>query len=107
LCRGTGQQKHYAALKVLKNTVASIIIKWKKFETTKTLGFAKMHLKDSQTMRNKMLWSDETKIELLGLNAKCHVWRKTGTIPSVKYGGGSIMMWGCFSAADTGRFSQD
>ena len=23
------------------------------------------HLKDSQTMRNKILWSDETKIELL------------------------------------------
>ncbi|KAI3354734.1 hypothetical protein L3Q82_004567 [Scortum barcoo] len=27
------------------------------------LEFAKMHLKDSQTMRNKILWSDETKIE--------------------------------------------
>ena len=25
--------------------------------------FAKRHLKDSQTMRNKILWSDETKIE--------------------------------------------
>ena len=25
-----------------------------------------MHLKDSQTMRNKILWSDETKIELYG-----------------------------------------
>ena len=31
--------------------------------------------KDSQTMRNQILWSDETKIEHLGLNAKCHVWR--------------------------------
>uniref|UniRef100_A0AAZ3RAH1 Transposase n=1 Tax=Oncorhynchus tshawytscha TaxID=74940 RepID=A0AAZ3RAH1_ONCTS len=38
--------------------------------------FAKRHLKDSQTMRNKILWSDETKIELFGLNAKHHVWRK-------------------------------
>jgi hypothetical protein len=28
------------------------------------LEFARMHLKDSQTMRNKTLWSDETKIEL-------------------------------------------
>jgi hypothetical protein len=37
--------------------------------------------KDSQTMRNKILWSDETKIELFGLNAKCHIWRKPGTIP--------------------------
>ena len=53
-------------------------------------------------MRNKILWSDETKIELFGLNAKHHVWRKPGTISTVKHGGGSIMLWGCFSAAGTG-----
>ena len=62
-----------------------------------------MHLKDSQTMRNKIFWSDETKIELFGLNAKCRVWRKPGTIPTVKHGGGSIMLWGYFSAAGTWR----
>ena len=53
-------------------------------------------------MTNKILWSDETKIELFGLNAKCHVWRKPAAIPMVKHGGGSIMLWGCFSAAGTG-----
>jgi hypothetical protein len=52
-------------------------------------------------MRNKILWSDETKIELFGLNAKHHVWRKPGTNPMVK--NGSIMLWGCFSSAGTGR----
>ena len=31
-------------------------------------------------MRNKSLWSDETKIELVGLNARHHCWRKPGTI---------------------------
>ena len=50
-------------------------------------------------MRNNILWSDETKIELFGLNAKRHVWRKPGTIPTVKRGGGSIMLCECFSAA--------
>ena len=39
-------------------------------------------------MRNNMLWSDENKIELFGLNAKHHVWRKPGTTPTVKHGSG-------------------
>ena len=70
---------------------------------TAHLEFAKRHLKDSQTMRNNILWSDETKIELFGLTAKRHVWKKPGTIPTMKHGGGSIMLWGCFSEAGTGR----
>jgi hypothetical protein len=65
--------------------------------------FAKRHLKDSQTMINKILWSDKTKIELFGLNAKHHIWRKPGrdhhlanTIPMVKHGCGSIMLWDAY-----------
>ena len=61
-------------------------------------------------MGQKILWSVETKIELFGLNAKHYIWRKWSTphhpinnIPSVKHGGGSIVLWGCFSAAGTGR----
>ena len=34
---GEGYQNNSAALNVPKNTVASIILKWKKFRTTKTL----------------------------------------------------------------------
>ena len=40
---------------------------------TAHLEVAKRHFKDSQTMRNKMLWSKESKIEHFGLNAKCHI----------------------------------
>ena len=54
-------------------------------------------------MRNKMLWSEETKIALIGLNAKCHIWRKPGTITTVTHGGGSIMLCGCFTASGTER----
>ena len=67
------------------------------------LGVCQKGHKDFQTMRNKILWSDETKIEIFVLNVKLHVWRKPGTISTVKHGGGSIMLWGCFSAAWTKR----
>ncbi len=181
---GQGYKNISAALKVPKSTVASIILKWKTFGTTRTLPragrpaklsyrgrralvrevkknpkitvaelqrciremgescrkstitaalhqsglygrvarrkpllsarYMKKQLKDSKIPRskvtNKILWSDETKIELLGLNSKRYVWRKPGTahhlyntVPTVKHGGGSIMLWGCFSAGGTGR----
>ncbi len=136
---GQGYKKISAALKVPKSTVASIILKWKTFGTTRTLPRAgrlaklsyrgrralvrevkknpkitvaelqrciremgescrkstitaalhqsglygrvarrkpllsarhmkaKKHLKDSKMVTNKILWSDETKIELLAL----------------------------------------
>ena len=61
-----------------------------KMHMTGCLEFAKSHVK-TLTMRNKIILSDETKIELFGLNAQSYVWRKPGTIP-----GGSIILWGCF-----------
>jgi hypothetical protein len=51
-----------------------------KRQMTARLEFAKRHLKDSQTMRTNILWSDETMFELFGLDAKRHIWRKPGTI---------------------------
>uniref|UniRef100_A0A669EVF3 Transposase n=1 Tax=Oreochromis niloticus TaxID=8128 RepID=A0A669EVF3_ORENI len=74
------------------------------------LQFATSHVGDTANMWKKVLWSDETKMQLFGQNAKRYVWRKTTTahhsehtIPTVKYGGGSIMLWVCFSSAGTGK----
>ncbi len=74
------------------------------------LKFAKDHLDDPEEAWEKVMWSDETTIELFGINSTRRVWRKKkdeynpkNTIPTVKHGGGNIMLWGCFSAKGTGR----
>ena len=82
----------------------------KKTRIKSRLEFPRRHVGDSETKWKKILWSDETKIELFGLNAKRYVWRKPNTahhpentIPTVKHGGGSIMLWGLFSASGPGK----
>uniref|UniRef100_A0AAY5L890 Transposase Tc1-like domain-containing protein n=1 Tax=Esox lucius TaxID=8010 RepID=A0AAY5L890_ESOLU len=73
------------------------------------LKFANDHLDDPVEEWEKVMWSDETKIELFGLNSTRRVWKKKdeynpkNTIPTVKHGGGNIILWGCFSAKGTGR----
>ncbi len=50
-----------------------------------------------------------TKVELFG---RCVIWHKTNTafykkniIPTVKHGGGSVIVWGCFAASGHGRLA--
>ena len=52
-------------------------------------------------MRNKIIWSDETKIELFGLIAKRHIWRKPVTIPDAWWWQHHAV--GMFSASGAGR----
>ena len=68
----------------------------------KCLEFAKRHLHYDW---NKVLWSDETKTESFCQVQHWHVWHRNRDaykekhlIPTVKYGGGSVMFWGCFNS---------
>ncbi len=59
---------------------------------------------------NLVLWSDETKINLFGSDGVKRLWRQPGeeykdkyVLSTVKHVGGSVMVWGCMSAAGTGE----
>lgn len=74
------------------------------------LRYAEAHLDKPASFWNKVLWSDETKIELFGHNKRRYGCRQKNTafqekhlLPTVKFGGGSIMLWGCVASAGTGN----
>ncbi len=59
---------------------------------------------------NHVLWSDETKIYLFSSDSVKRVWWLQGeeykdncVLPTVKHGGGSVMILGCMTAAGTGE----
>ncbi len=58
----------------------------------------KKHLKDPKTVRNNIIWSDETHFHASCLKETRHI---QSTIPKVECSGSSLMLWGCFSAAGT------
>lgn len=71
---------------LLQSVLHSRVARWKPLlsntsrHMTACLELAKKQLEDSQNMRNKILWSDETKTELFadlhtGLNLVEHLWR--------------------------------
>ncbi|KAK3548201.1 hypothetical protein QTP70_005167 [Hemibagrus guttatus] len=76
------------------------------------LSFARKHLDDPQDFWEHTLWTDETKMELFGRSVSHYVWRKSNTAfqkknitPTVKYGGGSVMVCGCSAASGPGRLA--
>ncbi|KAK3574267.1 hypothetical protein QTP86_004392 [Hemibagrus guttatus] len=93
----------------LKSCSARKVPLLKKAHVQGHLKCAKEHLNDSEENWVKVLCSDETKIELFGINSAHRVWRRNAaydpknTIPTVKHGDGYIMLWGCFSAKGTGQ----
>ncbi len=69
---------------------------------------ARKQFADKQTKdmdySNHVLWSDETKINLFGSDGVTRVWRQPGeeykdkcVLPTVKHGGGSVIVLGCMS----------
>jgi len=66
------------------------------------MDFALTHQYWTMEDWKKVVWSDETKINRLGSDGRKWVWKKAGENLSdrlvqgtVKFGGGSLMVWGC------------
>jgi len=58
---------------------------------------------------SRVVWSDETKINRLGSDGRAWVWKKPGSAlreqhvsGTVKFGGGSLMVWGCMTTQGPG-----
>ncbi|KAI4901651.1 hypothetical protein NFI96_012829 [Prochilodus magdalenae] len=67
------------------------------------MKFVNDHLDDPEEAWEKDMWSDETKIELFGINSTRHVWNKKkeeynlkNTVTTVKHGGGTSYFGGAF-----------
>jgi transposase len=57
----------------------------------------------------RVIWSDETKVNLFGSDGKSYCWRIPGAPtkdhhfqPTIKHGGGSIFLWGCMTSNGVG-----
>lgn len=79
----------------------------------KRLQFAKEHVDKDESWWEDVIFADETKINLFGSDGRVSVWRKpneelkpSNLQPTVKHGGGSIMIWGCISAAGVGEMAR-
>ena len=79
----------------------------------KRLDFAKEHLGWTVDQWKSVLWTDESKFELFGSHRRQFVRRKINErfksqciSPTVKHGGASIMVWGCFSYSGVGSIKK-
>lgn len=73
------------------------------------LEFARNHVDKPVSFWDKVIWTDETKINMFQSDGAGTVWRPSGkaddpryTTPTVKYGGGNIMAWACISSRGPG-----
>lgn len=73
------------------------------------LVFAKTCIHYDKKYWEHVIFADESKFNVFGSDGRAMVWRKPNEemkiknlVPTMKHGGGSLMVWGCMSAAGVG-----
>ncbi|GFS80261.1 transposable element Tcb1 transposase [Trichonephila clavipes] len=76
----------------------------------KRLDFAKSCVNLSDEFGNTVIFSNETKFNIFGSDGRQYVWRKPNTelekqhlTPTMKHGGGSVLVLGCMTANGFGK----
>jgi hypothetical protein len=91
----------------LQGQIAANKLLLKDTNKKKSLAWAKKHKQWTIDWWKSVLWSYESKFEILGSNRHIFVRCRVGermisafVVPTVKHGRGGVMVWGCF-AGDT------
>ena len=73
------------------------------------LQWAKQHEQFTVDDWKHVIWTNKSKFLIFGSKRRVYVQRKVGEwlmkqclVPTVKHGGGSVMVWGCFGSNNTG-----
>jgi hypothetical protein len=105
---------HYTVRRALKEAGMKAVVKKNKprllpRHIRERMDFAKRHQHWTVEDWKRVVWSDETKINRLGSDGREWTWRRPGgeltardVKGTVKFGGGSLMLWGCMTADGVG-----
>ena len=84
------------------------LLRWQ--NKKKRLAWAMKHRQWTTENWKKVLWTDESKFEISGSSRKVFVCHRVGermvpqcVTPTVKHGGGSVMIWGSFAGSRVGN----
>jgi len=78
-------------------------------QAKRRLAWARFHQSWQQEDWDRVIWSDESSFQLIPSGGRVRVWRrktekyrKECLAPTIKHGGGSVTIWGCFRSGKLG-----